>query len=62
MKSLYDFLPVEEREWVERCQWVSIVILVAVLAMFAGSAFAGDWGGSSDDGAATTGADQRVVA
>jgi hypothetical protein len=62
MKSLYDFLPEEEREWVERCQFLSIVILVAVLAMLGGFAFAGDSGGSTDHGTATTAADQRAAA
>jgi hypothetical protein len=40
MRPSYDFLPAEEREWVERCQSLAVVVLLVVLALFAGFAFA----------------------
>lgn len=42
MKLSYDFLPPEEREWVERCQSLAVVVLLVALALFTGFAFAQD--------------------
>lgn len=41
MKLSYDFLPPEEREWVER-QSLAVVVLLVALALFTGFAFAQD--------------------
>ena len=39
MKRLYGFLRTEEREWIERCQTLAVVMLIVVLGLLAGTAF-----------------------
>ncbi|MGE5171505.1 MAG: hypothetical protein ACM3JC_14180 [Rudaea sp.] len=40
MKPLYDFLCRQDPESVERCQALAVVVLIVVLGLFAGVAFA----------------------
>jgi hypothetical protein len=57
MRTSYDFLPPEEREWVERCQSLAVVFLFVVLALAASFAFAQDARAQTCSGGASGGMD-----